>query len=443
VQVRTLERNGAVIEQVPKTAGPKAVQNRPVSGKDQAPTDSGFVWRLVDSLPNAVFTDLSFADDSVGYACAELGVLYKSTNSGETWTRIMNLGFPYYWYGVHALSRQEVIVSGFNNTSGAGIYRWSFDGGSSWDSIVSLDTANWFSAVEFADSIHGIIAAGWNGAIWRTDNGGRNPEDWNYVQIDSARGWYAGNFPFLPNLHSYLTGITFCHSRNAGLNWDVRHSIDAVFDGGVWFPDTVCGWTGGGEISDPVMGWVHRTTDAGATWSERLIETAEPIRSVMFLNDTLGFVVGGNLYSNVGAIYSTTNGGDSWRRDINTHQEMKEIDWKPAGADSVDVWCAGFDHSFIGFIYKTRLGLGAAGIADQGSASRPMKLEVFPNPSRGRLEIAASAGSARARLQLFDAAGRQVREWKAGSTHLTLYGIAPGWYLLASGRASVPVLVVP
>jgi photosystem II stability/assembly factor-like uncharacterized protein len=442
-QFRTLERNGAVIERVPIVGSPRPILAGEPSACGPALTDSGFVWRLVGNFPNAVFIDLSFADDSVGYACAELGVLYKSTNSGENWTRIMNLGFPYYWYGVHALSRQKVIVTGFNNTSGAGIYRWSTDGGASWDSIVALDTANWFSTVQFADSLHGIIVAGWNGAIWRTENGGRNPEDWSYVQLDPERGWFAGNFPFLPDLHSYLTGITFCHSRDAGVNWDVRHSIDAVFDGGVWFPDTVCGWTGGGQISEPVKGWVHRTTDAGATWSDRLIETPEPIRSVLFLNDTLGFIVGGNLYSGVGAIYSTVNGGDSWRLDTNTHAEMKGIDAQPAGPDSIDIWCVGFNNSFTGFIYKTRLGTGTSGFAESRPARLPARLEAFPNPARDRLAVLAGPDSKQSRLRLFNAAGRQVREWSAGSSRLELTGIAPGWYRLVCGQAATTVLKAP
>jgi hypothetical protein len=77
--------------------------------------DSGFTWNLQATFPNVVFIDLSFADDSVGYACAELGIVYKTTNSGATCTRIMDLGFPYYWYGVSALSRERAIVSGFDN----------------------------------------------------------------------------------------------------------------------------------------------------------------------------------------------------------------------------------------------------------------------------------------------------------------------------------------
>jgi photosystem II stability/assembly factor-like uncharacterized protein len=310
-----------VIDCVPVTPGPAVSPER--RGRTGPVMDSGFVWNQQATLPNVVLIDLSFADDSVGFACAELGIVYKTTNSGATWSRIMNLGFPYYWYGVSAVSRQRAIVTGFNNTAGTGIYRWTTDGGSSWDSIVTLDTANWLSRARFADSLHGVISAGWNGGVWRTDTGGRNSSDWSYVQVDPTRGWFEGNFCYRGDGRCYLTGISFCQSGDHGANWSVQHSADPVLDGGVWFTDTLHGWTGGGQISAPVSGWVHRTTDGGATWSERLIETPEPIRAVLFLNETFGFAVGGNHFSGVGAIYSTIDGGDSWRLGVNTASEMR------------------------------------------------------------------------------------------------------------------------
>jgi photosystem II stability/assembly factor-like uncharacterized protein len=438
--------HGATVQAVPVTFGEPG---RPADPIPDAPVDSGFTWHLQGSFGSVVFTDLSFADDSVGYASAEAGIVYRTTNSGQNWTRVMNLGFPYYWYGVHALTRDTVIVTGFTDPPQAGIYCWSFNGGTSWGNVVPLDTPNWFSRVQFADPQHGIIVVGWNGAIWRTDSGGLNPSDWSYVQLDTARGWYAGNFTFLPDLNSYLTGITFCHSRDAGVNWDVAHSIDPVFDGAVSFPDTMHGWTGGGQISEPVKGWIHRTTDAGDSWSDRLIETPWPIRSLLFLNDTLGFAVGGNHFSAVGGIYSTTNAGDSWRLDVNTQAEMQGIDAKPAGNDSTDVWCAGYNSSLTGVIYKTRIGFPVTGVSNPPAAYRlsPTALRVWPNPAHGRvnLELDALPGQA-SRVSLFDASGRRVRAWRSGRTVLDLSGLAPGCYVveIRSGttcrRAQVTVL---
>ena len=164
------------------------------------------------------------------------------------------------------------------------------------------------------------------------------------------------------------------------------------------------------------MGWIHRTTDAGQTWSDRLIETPEPIRSLLFLNETLGFAVGGNIYAGLGAIYSTVNAGDSWRRDVNTQAEMKGIDAKPAGGDSIDVWCAGFNNSFTGFIYKTRIGFPATGVSNPPTAYRPPStaLRVWPNPVRGRVNLGLDAESSPALCaSLFDASGRRVRTWSS------------------------------
>jgi photosystem II stability/assembly factor-like uncharacterized protein len=377
-------------------------------------------WNLQATLPNVVFIDLSFADDSVGYACAELGIVYKTTNSGATWSRIMNLGFPYYWYGVSAVSCERAIVSGFNNTEGTGIYRWTTDGGASWDSIVTLDTTNWLSRAQFADSLHGIISAGWNGGTWRTENGGRNPSDWGYVQVDQTRGWFEGNFCYRADGHCWLTGISFGASADHGLFWDVQHSADPIFDGGVWFSDTLHGWTGGGQISSPVSGWVHRTTDGGATWSGRLFEPSEPIRAVLFLNETLGFAVGGNHYSGVGAIYSTMDGGDSWGLDVNTASEMKGIDYQVVGdlsacghaqADSIDVWCCGFNGSYTGCIYKTRIAATAEGIGERGVGSGSSGRPERDGPS---ILTAASSDKLLASGVLFDAMGRRVFSPKPG-----------------------------
>jgi len=397
----SVEQPGAVVQVVPVTDGTSSKTGQNQSGLD---TDGGFTWNLQATLPNVVLIDLSFADDSVGYACAELGIIYKTTNSGATWNRIMDLGFPYYWYGVSAVSRDRAIVSGFNNTEGTGIYRWTTDGGSSWDSILTLDTANWLSRAHFADSLHGIISAGWNGGIWRTENGGRNSSDWTYVQVDTSRGWFEGNFCYRADGRCWLTGISFCGSTDHGATWNVQHSSDPTFDGGVWFSDTLHGWTGGGQISTPVSGWVHRTTDAGATWSGRLIETPEPIRAVLFLNDTLGFAVGGNHYTSVGAIYSTTDGGDSWRLDVNTGSEMKGIDYQLVG-DSIDLWCVGFDNSFTGCIYKTRIAATGTGISEWGVESGRLGKPASAGPT---ILTEASSVKRLASSVILDAMGRRV-----------------------------------
>ena len=74
-------------------------------------------WKLQATLSGAVIHDISFPTPKIGYAAAELGQVWKTTNGGSHWTEILNLGFPYYWYGVTALSANEVVISGFNDSN--------------------------------------------------------------------------------------------------------------------------------------------------------------------------------------------------------------------------------------------------------------------------------------------------------------------------------------
>ena len=52
-------------------------------------------WKLQATLPGAVIHDISFPTTLIGYAAAELGQVWKTTNGGSKWTEIVNLGFPY------------------------------------------------------------------------------------------------------------------------------------------------------------------------------------------------------------------------------------------------------------------------------------------------------------------------------------------------------------
>src|SRR5579864_4628439 len=62
-------------------------------------------WTKLATLPNATVHDVAFATATVGYAAAELGQVWKTTDGGNTWQLVLNRGFPYYYYGI-AVSAQ-------------------------------------------------------------------------------------------------------------------------------------------------------------------------------------------------------------------------------------------------------------------------------------------------------------------------------------------------
>src|ERR1035437_2058668 len=70
-------------------------------------------WQLQATLPGTIIHDMSFASPTTGYAVAEAGQVWKTTNGGKTWTEPLNLVYPYYFYGVTALTTEDVVISGF------------------------------------------------------------------------------------------------------------------------------------------------------------------------------------------------------------------------------------------------------------------------------------------------------------------------------------------
>jgi hypothetical protein len=231
--------------------------------------------------------------------------------------------------------------------------------GSTWTSDIVLTTNGWSDRVRFANTKDGLVLdlvslTSPNAAHYST-SGGITASAWTEVTPDPNGGWFGDEFSLLANLHARASGITYCASASLGAKWTCGPSIDSVFDGPVFFASDVAGWVGGGEISPNVEGWVHRTTDGGKTWSGRTLDDAWPIRELYFLTPNVGWAAGGNIYTNVGGIYFSSDGGQTWSLDLDTNgSEMDACDSQPLGRGQ-QVWCAGYDGSFNGVVYTVQL----------------------------------------------------------------------------------------
>ena len=83
-----------------------------------------------------------------------------------------------------------------------------------------------------------------------------------------------------------------------------------------------------------------------------------PIREIRFVRRNLGWAAGGNIYSGVGGLYFSSNGGQTWNLDLDSGGvELDACDHSNPGPGhlSLQVWCAGYDSSFAGKVYTLKL----------------------------------------------------------------------------------------
>lgn len=313
-------------------------------------------WTKIATLPNATVHDVAFASATVGYAAAELGQVWKTADGGSTWQLILNRGFPYYYYGI-AVSGQKVTASGFDDSNSEAILTESRDGGKTWSKDHVLSTNAWAGRVRFVHGLKDGLAmsgeglASPNAAWWRV-----KPGKWSQVTPDPNGGWFGYQFSLLKDQTAYASGITFCTSANAGETWTCGPPADSVFDGPTQFVNDMIGWTGGGEISPQDEGWLHRTTDGGATWSGRVLNAPWPIRQIEFLNKKTGWAAGGDIYTSVGGIYFSSDGGKTWNEDVETGDEVDACDHRNLSNGQTQIWCIGMAYNgatFSSNVYST------------------------------------------------------------------------------------------
>ena len=173
------------------------------------------------------------------------------------------------------------------------------------------------SACNFAQGMYGIasgngtnvIAAGKNGIIIRSTDGGRNwsslvisQSQFNSVAASGNKYWAAGN------------NRAFFYSSNSGLSWLNITISDGFNYNSVYFADSLNGWIAGDS------GLILRSTNGGLNWSRQLTGISHMLNSIKFLNSTTGICCGNN-----GIVLKTTNGGSNWQ-NISPQSNRKLID---------------------------------------------------------------------------------------------------------------------
>ncbi len=248
-------------------------------------------WTWQNLLPDGEdFNDIFFATDFIGVAVGNYGKIVRTTDGGQTWTKIA-ANASYDFTSLHFVSG----TTGWLVTNGGQLLKTT-DAGLTWNQYYLGGSYYRFNEVFFTDLDHGWITDGNSGSIIRTTDGG--------VAWQSFSTGIVG-----------LTGVHFTDNNNG---WAVGFTIKKTTDGGVTWNTVNYGNSGSLKdvfFVDPSRGWIvgsnsiiYKTTDGGSNWTS-LSSSFPPFTNfttVFFTDQNNGMLLAWN------GIYKSSNGGNSW-----------------------------------------------------------------------------------------------------------------------------------
>ncbi len=252
--------------------------------------DAGVTWtRTQDHVNNwGSEWDIQFPTPQVGYAVGNLGLIFKSTDGGYSWTQISN--------GAVAAFEDIVMTTGGRGVAVGSSIVYTSDFGQTW--TVAHDAPHDMVALQAIDQ-DTFYAAGGN-QFFRSDDGGRTwqqisttPRGVNDISfLNENDGWTCG--PSTSGGHSFL------RTTDGGQTWDmlrdepftripIQIQIMPSLRGWAIFPQTEQAITENGFDNS----FIPRFMPSGDSW-----------QWFEFANDNVGWY--GGFY---GGVLKTSNGG--------------------------------------------------------------------------------------------------------------------------------------
>lgn len=352
----------------------------------------------------------------VFYITALCCVGIKQANA--QWTALKTDTNISYW-DIHIHSNEELVLVGNRYSKSdprRGIVEYTGDGGKTWNTTEIKYPGSQYSpnifCTEFINQDIGFIA-GTDGNFYKTENRGKDWEHffwfgWNdilgmrlvqdsilYVndgklgvlhKTDSSivlgPGFgikdYISSFTLFSGSSGLFSTRRFRDSSFIYLFSNYGKTAEIVFRGKhdishFNFKDSLLGYAVGAD------GFFSKTVDGGKTWSTPVLMGPERLYGVDFVNDTLGFAVGGcdNIWGTPpcsGALYKTIDGGVKWTIEFDTERSFKAVVFP---SDSI-----GYIIGHQGQVYKTTtMGLSAP------DTRRISTIGIFPNPNTGAFSI--------------------------------------------------------
>ena len=244
--------------------------------------NGGLNWQSISTPPISPIIDISFPNDSVGFAVSrDLGnattpsVIYKTINDGNSWQNITPAATN---TGSGNMFVQFINANIGFWTIGNILYR-TVDGGNNWDTTALGTPMNYFNAqsMHFYDANNGIIGVhdgtfAYLGSMFVTSDGGQT-----FIQTDLTNSYTViGAVDQVSTTTSFAASagwgsnnmMKLYRSTNSGSSWDTLPVNSAVPNAELTMFDFIDEFNGFVVLTGNVNGscYLYKTTDGGLTW---------------------------------------------------------------------------------------------------------------------------------------------------------------------------------
>lgn len=258
-----------------------------------------------------------FVSDKEGWAVADLGRIFHTTDGAETW-EIQSAGTKQPFVSVSCVDPLHVWVAGQS-----GQMARTSDGGKTWQMLKS-GTDKQILSLRMFDDQKGI-AVGDFGTILRTEDGGNN---WTKISVPTGIKLPEDMEGIVEPGDIVLYGVTWAGpdfvaisgefgvilvSNDGGRTFQSHPSGVEITLFGIFFVDNMRGWSVGMEQT------LIMTHDGGVTWEKKDVKAPPGFSLALFdleVRDNLGWAVG-----NSGYLLTSTDAGETWNL-VNVPMQM-------------------------------------------------------------------------------------------------------------------------
>ena len=238
-----------------------------------------------------------------GWAVGSGGAVVRwSAKSGAAKT--FNIGSRYDLQAVDFVTA-KIGFAVSTDTRGKAVVFKSTNGGAAWKRILTAKV-DVLATVRFASPKVGWVA-GRGGTILKTINGGKR---WTAQDSRTMATYHALSVVSGKVCYAVGTEGVILKTTNGGKKWGVQQSGTQENLCAIDFVSAKVGWAVGGDTAGVCL----KTTDGGKTWNPIGDPGLPPLIGVDFINVTTGWVIGnaGTYPDLAGKIYKLTVGGSTW-----------------------------------------------------------------------------------------------------------------------------------